>query len=214
MGSDVIYGAAGPTGNGVFNIVSQHNSGGGNKVYAIGVDVDQDHIKPGDILTSMIRRFDLVVNQSIVDFALGTWSRGSKTFGLLENGVGLSNMTYTQFEKNALYIGNMTRWDKAQEFTKNIINGEIVVPSTLVASDIKWIDPISPTMSSTSAISESKATTTTITISDTETSESGPTAVLPGFTLLMIIIPIGLEICYQKKKRKQNRSIYMLESKI
>ncbi|MHA2089602.1 MAG: BMP family ABC transporter substrate-binding protein [Candidatus Kariarchaeaceae archaeon] len=144
MGSDVIFVAAGNTGLGVFNAVGSHNNAGGNKVYAIGVDSDQDYLKPGDILTSMVKRVDLVVNNSVVAITLGTWTAGIENLGLLENGVGLSEMTFTQAEKNAIYSGSMTRWDKIQEFTKNITTGEIVVRSTLDAADIIWDLSIPP----------------------------------------------------------------------
>ncbi|MHA2275491.1 MAG: hypothetical protein ACXAC2_06980, partial [Candidatus Kariarchaeaceae archaeon] len=97
--------------------------------------------KPGDILTSMIKRVDVAVNRSVVALALGTWTAGFRSLGLLENGVELSNMTYTQAEKNALYTTNMTRWDKIQELALNISNGEIVVPDTLVGLDINFDFP-------------------------------------------------------------------------
>jgi basic membrane protein A len=144
MGSDVIFVAAGNTGIGVFNAVGSHNNAGGNKVYAIGADSDQEYIKPGDILTSMVKRVDLVVNNSVVAVALGTWTAGTENLGLLENGVGLSDMTFTQAEKNAIYSGTMTRWDKIQELAKNITSGEIVVQSTLDTAEIIWNLPIPP----------------------------------------------------------------------
>ncbi|MCL1827311.1 MAG: BMP family ABC transporter substrate-binding protein, partial [Candidatus Cloacimonetes bacterium] len=60
---DIIYQVAGGSGIGVFNAAKD------NERYAIGVDIDQDHLVPGVILTSMIKKFDIGI-EFIVDSIL------------------------------------------------------------------------------------------------------------------------------------------------
>ncbi|MFN3803564.1 MAG: BMP family protein, partial [Pyrobaculum sp.] len=58
----VIYQAAGATGLGVFEAVAEAGRRAGREMgppFAIGVDADQDYIKPGFILASMLTRVDV-----------------------------------------------------------------------------------------------------------------------------------------------------------
>ena len=58
QGADVLFAAAGTTGLGVLQAAKD----GG--VYGIGVDVNQNHLHPGTMLTSMLKRVDLAVLQA------------------------------------------------------------------------------------------------------------------------------------------------------
>jgi basic membrane protein A len=55
---------------------------------AIGVDSDQYAEAPGFILTSMIKRVDHAVFNTIQQVAQGGWQGGVHVFGLKEQGVG------------------------------------------------------------------------------------------------------------------------------
>ncbi len=55
-GNDIIYTAAGGTGQGVIQAVSETTG-----VYAIGVDSDQDYLAQGKVLTSMLKKVNLAV---------------------------------------------------------------------------------------------------------------------------------------------------------
>jgi basic membrane protein A len=59
QGADVVYQVAGATGLGVIEAAEA------NKAYAIGVDTDQSHLSPKWVLTSMVKRTDLAVFQSV-----------------------------------------------------------------------------------------------------------------------------------------------------
>src|SRR5208283_216687 len=60
-GADIVYHAAGRAGMGVIKAAQEH------KLYAIGVDSDQDALAPGVVLTSMVKHVDLAVFQTIKD---------------------------------------------------------------------------------------------------------------------------------------------------
>lgn len=110
---DVIFAVAGDTGIGVFNAVADWNviNGKGDwgnepykgKAYAIGVDSDQDHLSEGDVLVSMIKKVDVAVEDQTIDATYGNWTSGTENRGIAENGVGISAMTYTQTEANAVF---------------------------------------------------------------------------------------------------------------
>ncbi|MFO1350442.1 MAG: BMP family ABC transporter substrate-binding protein [Gammaproteobacteria bacterium] len=81
-GADVIFAAAGGTGVGVYQAAKD------NGKFAIGVDSNQNHLQPGTMLTSMVKRVDLAVYQSFKDAAEGKWTPGVQVLGLKEGGVG------------------------------------------------------------------------------------------------------------------------------
>lgn len=122
-GADIVFPAAGQTGNGVFNeATARNNAGGANKMWVIGVDKDQS-IEFGDdvTLTSMIKRVDVAVKnvtQQVID---GTFEGGKvTTLTLKEDGVGLP-------EENPNVSQEIL--DKVEEYKQKIISGEITVPA-------------------------------------------------------------------------------------
>ena len=125
-GSDVIYAAAGGTGIGVMDAVEEASSAD-NKIYAIGVDSNQDHLKPGFVLTSMIKRVDVAVSTQIQAVVDGTWTSGFTELDLAADGVGITDMQYTQEEANEEFQVGVTRMEKVDELTTMIKNGAIIV---------------------------------------------------------------------------------------
>ncbi len=81
-GADVVYQAAGGTGLGVLQAAADEGK------YSIGVDSNQNHIHPGSVLTSMLKRVDNAVYEAAEDVKNGTWDTGVKVLGLAQNGVG------------------------------------------------------------------------------------------------------------------------------
>jgi basic membrane protein A len=81
-GADVVYAAAGATGLGVLQAARDKGR------LAIGVDSNQNHIHPGTILTSMVKRVDLAVYEAFKTAKDGTWKAGLRHLGLAEGGVG------------------------------------------------------------------------------------------------------------------------------
>lgn len=89
-GADIVYHASGGTGNGVIEAAAE----GG--FYAIGVDSDQDHLAEGTVLTSMLKKVDVAVYNLIADLVDGQFEAGIHTFGIANDGVGLSEMRFTR----------------------------------------------------------------------------------------------------------------------
>ena len=81
-GADVVFAAAGATGVGVYQAAKD-----GGKL-AIGVDSNQNHLHPGTMLSSMVKRVDVAIEEAFTDAMNGEWKPGLKVLGLAEDGVG------------------------------------------------------------------------------------------------------------------------------
>jgi len=119
QGADIVYHAAGRAGQGVIDAAKQRG------LYAIGVDSDQDALAKGFVLTSMIKRVDEAVYQTISDTLRGAFTPGAKVYDLKAKGVGLSPMTYTKDKVGAPVL------TKVAEMEKKIAAGEVKVPATI-----------------------------------------------------------------------------------
>lgn len=80
-GVDVVYAAAGTTGLGVLQAAQDRGK------YSIGVDSNQNHLHPGSVLTSMVKRVDLATYRSFAAAREGRWQAGLSVLGLAEGGV-------------------------------------------------------------------------------------------------------------------------------
>jgi len=123
-GADVVYHAAGGSGTGVFEAAKDASGGktGEDQKWAIGVDSDQYEgadaaLKPY-ILTSMLKRVDVAVAESIKAFAGGDKSGGIKVFDLKADGVGYS--------KSGGFVDDIAT--QLDDYKAKIIAGEITVP--------------------------------------------------------------------------------------
>ena len=81
-GVDVIFAAAGGTGVGVYQAAKDAGK------LAIGVDSNQNHLHPGTMLTSMVKRVDVAAYKVMKSAKEGTFKAGIESLGLAENGVG------------------------------------------------------------------------------------------------------------------------------
>jgi basic membrane protein A len=117
QGADVIYHASGSTGLGVFEAAREKGK------LAIGVDADQSAEAPGLILTSMIKRVDLVVYEEVARAKEGRFQGGVRILGLKEHGVD-----YVRNETNARWITS-ERQARLEALTRAIADGTIKVPS-------------------------------------------------------------------------------------
>lgn len=120
-GADIIFHAAGGTGNGVFNEAIDRNKAGG-KVWVIGVDKDQSLEFGEDVtLTSMMKRVDQAVEKITTELVNNEFPGGKiVTLGLKDAGVGLPE-TNKNIPDDVLA--------KVNEYKEKIISGEIVVPA-------------------------------------------------------------------------------------
>lgn len=116
QGADIIYQVAGGTGEGVFEAAKENE-----KLFAIGVDSDQDYIVEGKILTSMMKNCDVIAYDVIKMVQDGSFVSGVKVYDLANEGVGLSPMIYT---KDMIGEENLAR---IKEISQKITSGEIMV---------------------------------------------------------------------------------------
>ncbi|WP_300009326.1 BMP family ABC transporter substrate-binding protein [uncultured Roseobacter sp.] len=88
QGADVVYAAAGGTGVGVLQTAADED------ILSIGVDSNQNHLHPGKVLTSMLKRVDNAVFDAMSDGP--GMEKGFNIMGLANGGVG-----YAMDENNA-----------------------------------------------------------------------------------------------------------------
>jgi len=116
QGADIVYAVAGGTGAGVIQAAKDADR------YAIGVDDDQDGIAPGNVLTSMVKKTDVAVEDIVKQYADGSFPGGKTVnYGLAQNGVGLTDFKYT---KDAI---GQEEIDKVDALKKKIIDGSLKV---------------------------------------------------------------------------------------
>ena len=113
-GADVVYHAAGGTGNGVIEACNT------NKVWAIGVDTDQSPLAPDVVITSAMKRVDVAaqdVSKSVIN---GTYAGGEYLYELTNGGVDLAPTTTLLSEEILTAV---------EAVKAGIIAGEIKVPA-------------------------------------------------------------------------------------
>jgi len=120
-GVDVIFAAAGGTGTGVYQAAKD-----GGK-FAIGVDSNQNHLQPGTMLTSMVKRVDVAVYN-----AAKKTTPGVTVLGLKEGGVD-----YAMDQHNAkLVSADMKK--KVDAAKADIIAGKIKVADYMADNACKY----------------------------------------------------------------------------
>jgi basic membrane protein A len=133
-GADVIYHAAGNSGQGVFEAARVESARQERHLWAIGVDTDEYSSVLNDpdvtiggpdprslqphILTSMIKRWDMATHTLLTEFAADQFRPGIRVFKLADNGVGYST--------SGGFIDDLVPTIEALK--ARIIAGEIVVP--------------------------------------------------------------------------------------
>ena len=123
-GADVIYHAAGGSGAGLFEAAKEFSESTGSHVWAIGVDSDQyntssESVRPY-ILTSMLKRVDVAVYNTIEAVANGDFTGGTTVFNLAVDGVGYST--------TGGFVDDIV--PELERFKEAIVGGSIVVPET------------------------------------------------------------------------------------
>ena len=109
-GADVIFAAAGGTGIGVYQAAKDSGK------FAIGVDSNQNHIQPGTMLTSMVKRVEVAVYE-----AAKNHKPGMQNLGVKDNAVD-----YTLDEFNGKVLPPDAK-KKADAAKADIVSGKIKV---------------------------------------------------------------------------------------
>ncbi|MBD2872648.1 BMP family lipoprotein [Paenibacillus arenilitoris] len=121
-GVDIIFHAAGGTGNGVFNEAIDRKKNGAD-IWVIGVDKDQS-LEFGDevTLTSMMKGVEAAVHKVSKDLIAGNWAGGTtQVLGLKDDAVGLPETSSKNVPAEVLA--------KVEEYKQKIVSGEIKVPT-------------------------------------------------------------------------------------
>jgi basic membrane protein A and related proteins len=116
-GADIVYHASGKTGDGVFDAAKEQ------KKMAIGVDSDQFHVAPCCVLTSMLKKVDVAVFDTIKKVTENKFESGILEFGLSDDGVGF---VYDDNNKDRIPAEVV---EEMKGLSKQIIDGTIKVPT-------------------------------------------------------------------------------------
>ncbi len=124
-GADIVYHAAGRCGLGVFAAAKEANGSGTVSKFAIGVDSDQDDQEKGMVLTSMVKRVDEAVYQTIKDAVENKFAPGTKSYDLAAGGVGLTDF------RNTKEVVGQANLDKIAKVSDLVKTGKLTVPTKL-----------------------------------------------------------------------------------
>ncbi len=125
-GADVIFAAAGNSGLGAFDAVEQAGTLNGRAThFVIGVDSNQNGVKPGFVLTSMVKRVDNAVYDIVKEVVEGRFRGGFHVYGLESDGVG-----YVIDDHNRTIVSS-DAIAAAEEAKKKIIAGAIKVTDAM-----------------------------------------------------------------------------------
>ena len=125
QGADVIFQAAGNSGLGVFDAAETYGK------FAIGVDSNQNWIKPGFILTSMLKRIENAVFSIVNDEVEGRFQGGVHIYGLENDGVD-----YALDEHNRALIPPEVI-ERVEQAKRDIIAGRIKVTDAMAEEEKK-----------------------------------------------------------------------------
>jgi basic membrane protein A and related proteins len=118
-GADVIFAAAGNSGLGAFDAAEQARK------LVIGVDSNQNWVKPGYVLTSMVKRVDNAVYQIVADRVAGRFRGGIHVYGLDNDGIG-----YAMDQYNAKLVPEAVIAE-VETAKQKIIRGQIKVTDAM-----------------------------------------------------------------------------------
>ncbi len=114
--ADIIFHAAGASGLGLFDAAEEM------KHFAIGCDSNQNWVKPGRILTSMVKRVDRAVYEAIESKQKGTFKPEHRQLGLAQSGVDFA------LDDNNKSLLSADTLKKIEALKQKIIRKSLAVP--------------------------------------------------------------------------------------
>ncbi len=125
-GADVIFAAAGGTGVGVLQVAADEG------ILSIGVDSNQNHLHPGKVLTSMLKRVDVAVYNVLKSGA--DTETGFLNLDLAAEGVGVA------FDDNNASLVTDAMTSSVEMATAKIVSGEVSVEDYSAAESCSVLD--------------------------------------------------------------------------
>lgn len=125
-GADIIFAAAGGTGLGVYQVAKDEGK------YAIGVDLNQNYLHPGVMLTSMMKTVGVVTYNTLKDIQENKFTPGINYYGLKESGV---DWALDQYNRDLI---SPEVESKVNNIKKKIISGELVVHDYLSSNSCNY----------------------------------------------------------------------------
>jgi basic membrane protein A len=120
QGADIIMNVASATGIGILDAAAEQ------KKFAIGVDLNQDDLKPGYILTSMLKNVDMATYLFIQSAVEGTYEGGGRLYlDVAKGGVGLTDFAVFKEAWKDKFPQDIV--DRCQELAQDIAAGKIKV---------------------------------------------------------------------------------------
>ncbi len=116
-GADIVYAAAGGSGNGVFTAAKEQGK------WTVGADMTPAQ-EPDNMVVGTLKRIDNTIYNNIQALLDGTWEPGHSALGLADDAVGYS-VEGTEIEISQDII------DTAEQLKEQVISGELKVPGTL-----------------------------------------------------------------------------------
>lgn len=121
QGADIVMHVAGPTGDGVFEAANEQEK------YAIGVNVNQDDIYPGRIITSVMKNTDIAAYDMVENLVNDTFESGIQFMGLENGGVSLTDFATIKEAWGDKFPEDLEEY--LADLQEKILSGEIVVES-------------------------------------------------------------------------------------
>src|SRR5690606_25520511 len=115
QGVDAVVPVAGGAGAGVPQAAADARK------WSSGVDRHQNHLHPGSVLSSMLKRVDVAAYNAMKGVEDGTWAPGLITLGLAQDGVGAA------FDENNASLITPEMKAAVEKATADIISGAVVV---------------------------------------------------------------------------------------
>jgi basic membrane protein A len=116
-GADIIFHAAGATGNGLIECAKEMGK------YCIGVDSDQSASAPDNVITSAMKKVDNAVYDVAEDLKNGRWNGGATLqYGLAEGGVDIAPTTNKLVPESIL--------NEVNNIKAKVTSGQLKIPET------------------------------------------------------------------------------------
>lgn len=120
QGADIVMNVASGTGVGILEAAKEQSK------YAIGVDLNQDDVYPGSILTSMLKRVDQGTYLAIESVVKGTFEGNTTTYlDISKGGVSLTDMSVMKTALGEQFPQDIL--DRITELEAMVKSGEIQV---------------------------------------------------------------------------------------